>query len=396
MKALLPNACALGALALLLGCGQVPEPPEEGKPEPRGPSIKLKDESGAAVEVVGLAAPDLEALGRAKLAPEQWTALFAVYVDRGDGADRKDQPPLLGTYKVEKDVLRFEPRFPLARGVRYRAVFDATRLPGRDGADEKPVEAALLIPKPKTSPTVVRQVYPTRDDLPENQLKFYLVFSAPMSRGEAYKNVQLLKADGKPVEVPFLELKQELWNPNCTRFTLLFDPGRVKRGLASREEAGPVLEEGKTYTLVVSREWTDANGEPLKETFKKTFRALAPDDRLPDPKKWKLEAPAAGAAEALTVTFEKSLDYALLQRLLWVEDEKGRRVEGTVALGEKEASWRFRPKDAWRAGKYNLVVDTGLEDLAANTLVQPFEIDKFDKVERGVKSETVKVAFEVK
>src|SRR5262249_419301 len=156
----------------------------------------------------------------------------------------------------------------------------------------------------------------TRDDLPENQLKFYLVFSAPMSRGEAYKNIQLLKADGKPVEVPFLELEQELWNPDCTRFTLLFDPGRVKRGLASREEAGPVREEGKTYTLVVSREWTDANGEPLKETFKKTFRALAPDDKLPDLNKWKLEAPAAGATKPLTVSFEKSLDYALVQRLL--------------------------------------------------------------------------------
>jgi hypothetical protein len=394
MKSLL-NACALGTLALFLGCGQMPEPPKEDKPDAERPSIKLKDGSGAAVDVVGLAAKDLEALGRAKMTPEQWVALFAVYVDRGDAA-RKDQTPLLGTYKVAKGVLRFEPRFPLARGVRYRAVFDATRLPGRDGANDKPVETALLIPKPKTPPTVLQQVYPTRDDLPENQLKFYLVFSAPMSRGEAYKNIQLLKADGKPVEVPFLELDQELWNPDCTRFTLLFDPGRVKRGLASREEAGPVLEEGKTYTLVVSREWTDANGELLKETFKKTFRALAPDNKLPDPKKWKLEAPAAGATKPLTVSFEKSLDYALVQRLLWVEDEKGRRVEGTVALGEKEASWRFQPKDVWRAGKYNLVVDTGLEDLAANTLVQPFEIDKFEKVEREVKSDTVKIAFEMK
>jgi hypothetical protein len=395
MKSLLLNACLLGSLTLLPGCAEAPEPPKEGKPEANGPTIKLKDDTGAAVEVVGLAAKDLEVLARANLTPEQWTAVFAVYVHR-DGAEPKDQTPLLGTYKVEKDALRFEPRFPLARGVRYRAVFDATRLPGHDGANDKPIETALLIPKPKTGPTVLRQVYPTSDDLPENQLKFYLVFSAPMSRGEAYKNIRLLKADGKPVEVPFLELEQELWNPDCTRFTLLFDPGRVKRGLASREEAGPVLEEGKTYTLVVSREWTDANGEPLKETFKKTFRALAPDDKLPDPKKWKLEAPAAGGTKALTVAFEKSLDYALLQRLLWVEDEKGRRVEGTVTLGEKEASWCFRPKDTWVAGKYNLVVDTGLEDLAANTLVQPFEIDKFEKVEREVKSDTLKIAFEVK
>ena len=45
----------------------------------------------------------------------------------------------------------------------------------------------------------------------------------------------------------------------ATRFTLLFDPGRIKRGLKpAQRRVGPVLEEGKSYTLVIDRGWTDA------------------------------------------------------------------------------------------------------------------------------------------
>ena len=362
----------------------------------RCPLIKLKDESGAVVMVTGLPAKQLGALQPDKMTTEQWTALFALFVDRGEGVDRKDQLAMLGTYKIDDGVLCFEPRFPLARGVHYRAVFDVTRLPGNEAATDKPLETVLLIPKPKTPPTILEQIYPTRDDLPENQLKFYLQFSAPMSRGESYQNIKLLKADGTPVTFPFLELAQELWNPDCTRFTLLCDPGRVKRGLASREEAGPVLEEGKSYTLVVDRQWTDGNGEPLKETFKKTFKVLTPDETLPNPKAWKLAAPAANTTKPLTVTLEKSLDYTLLQRMLWIEDDKGGRVEGKITISDKETVWSFQPKETWRAGKYRLVADSGLEDLAANTIAKKFEIDVFDKVDGDVKAETTAIPFEVK
>ncbi len=56
-----------------------------------------------------------------------------------------------------------------------------------------------------------------------------------------------------------------------------------------------MLEQGKTYTLVIDREWKDANGEPLQEAFRKTFRAAAADETPPDPKTWRL-APRRGAA----------------------------------------------------------------------------------------------------
>src|SRR5262249_56091734 len=104
-----------------------------------------------------------------------------------------------------------------------------------DAADEK----TFLLPKPETVPTVVEHVYPSRKELPENLLRFYFHFSAPMSRGDVYQYIRLLDAAGKPIEAPFLELEQELWDESGRRFTLLIDPGRIKRGLKPREEGGP-------------------------------------------------------------------------------------------------------------------------------------------------------------
>jgi hypothetical protein len=354
---------------------------------PEGPRVRLKDDSGTAVEVVGCDAKELAALEERKLKPDEWPGVFALYVER-EGKDTKDQSSVLGTYQITDGVIRFEPRYPLVRGVRYKAVYNRP--------DVNPVVAHLLIPKPKLPATVVEQVYPTRDALPENQLRFYLHFSAPMSRGEAYDRIQLLDDDAKPVIKPFLTLEQELWDTDGKRFTLFLDPGRIKRGLKPREELGPALIEGKRYSLVIDSGWNDGNGEPLKETYRKTFKVLAPDDTQPDPKTWKLDAPAANGSAPLTVTFPKSMDSALAARMVWVEDGDGKKVAGTAALFNNETGWQLKPTLAWRAGKYNLVADTRLEDLAGNSIAKPFEIDVFHPIQREIKTETVKVPFEVK
>src|SRR5262245_7579974 len=103
MKVLILSVGVIGLFALLAGSGTTMQPERRDKAQPPAPSIKLKDESGSAVDVTGLQAKDLEALKKGKRTPEEWTALFAVYVDRGDKAERKEQAPLLGTYHIEED-----------------------------------------------------------------------------------------------------------------------------------------------------------------------------------------------------------------------------------------------------------------------------------------------------
>jgi hypothetical protein len=386
----------LVAIALTAGWAAGDKP----APQRTGPTIRLNREGSHAkawFEVVGLSRADLDRLAKADLKPGQWEELFAVHVVTGQTAGKENQPAVLGSYRVEGGALRFEPRFPPVAGVKYGATFRPSRLPGRPGGGGEAVRAEFELPKSKPAvATVVRHVYPSRDRLPENQLKFYLHFSTPMSRGEAYRHIRLLDEAGKPVELPFLELDQELWDPEGKRFTLFFDPGRIKRGLKPREEVGPALVDGKRYVLVIDRGWLDAEGNPLKETYRKSFRVLAPDDTPPDPKTWKVEPPPADGTAPLTVRFGKPLDHALLQRLLWVVDQRGKQVTGTVGVTDEETRWHFTPERPWKAGRYELVVDTTLEDLAGNSVGRPFEVDRFRPIQREVKATTVRLPFEVK
>ncbi|MGH7225422.1 MAG: Ig-like domain-containing protein [Gemmataceae bacterium] len=392
--------CWLGLLSVLLAGAVEPSGEKSAKKETpksatRSPVIRLRGEKAPTIEVAGLLPEELKALARLEQTSEQWQTLFAVHVERN--SKRENQPAMLGSYRVEKDVLRFEPRFPLVRGVSYRAVFHPAKLPGHAGSNEPAIEKVLLLPKLiPAAPTVVAHVYPSKDALPENQLKFYLHFSAPMSRGESYEHIRLLRPDGKSDERAFLELPQELWDRDGKRFTLFIDPGRIKRGLKPREDLGPVLEAGKRYTLVIDRAWQDAEGNPLKETYRKTFRVLPPDETRLDPKTWKLAAPAAGKATPLVMTSPKSLDHALLRHMLWITDAQGQKVPGTIEVTRQETCWRFTPARPWKAGKYHLVADTRLEDLAGNNIGRPFEVDELRTVEREKKTETVQIPFAVK
>jgi hypothetical protein len=310
-----------------------------------------------------------------------WSSVFAVYAGEGD------IPPVLGQYSVENGSLAFRPRFALAPGLHIRAFF---HVPGQAA-----IEKIFELPKAEAivSSTRVEHVYPSTDLLPVNELKFYLYFSAPMAQGEVWRHVRLLRDDGSLVEVPFLE--QELWDRENRRVTLLLDPGRIKRGLASLAEAGPALEEGQHYTLVIDGDWPDSRGVPLVEEFRKLFRVVEADRKPPQVTDWHITAPAAGVEAPLAIDFPKPLDYALLQHMLTVSGPAG-PVAGTVAVDREETQWRFTPNQPWVAGDYRVVVETALEDLAGNHIGRPFDVDTFDKVTRTVTSPTVAVPFQIR
>ena len=100
------------------------------------------------------------------------------------------------------------------------------------------------------------------------------------------------------MQAVFLELGEELWDPAMRRFTLLCDPGRVKRGLVPREELGPVLAAGQDYTLVIDEDWLDANGQQLASGARKSFHVLTADEVPIDLATWKITAPPAGSGSA--------------------------------------------------------------------------------------------------
>lgn len=306
-----------------------------------------------------------------------WASVFAVYVGAGE------VPPLSGSYALEHGSLVFHPRFPFAPGVQYRAVFLP---PGGRTAVEKVFDG----PPRQTAPEArVERIYPTADILPSNQLRLYIYFSAPMSRGEAGAHLRVLDDKGKVLPGVFLP-GEELWDPGFRRLTLTFDPGRIKRGLTSNEAMGPPITEGRRYTLVIDRDWPDARGVRMLEGFRKSFRGGPAQRRPPDPAQWKVIAPKAGTSDPVAVVFPVPMNYPLLQRMIQVPG-----VAGTVSIDKQETEWRLLPRQPWKPGEYKLVVDTGLEDLAGNHLGQPFDIDVFDHVTRHIASQTISLPFTI-
>ena len=247
---------------------------------------------------------------------------------------------------------------------------------------------------PQTPETRITAIYPTSDELPENLLKFYIHFSSPMSRGEAYKRIQLLDDKNQPVPAPFLELTEELWNTDMTRFTLFFEPGRIKQGLIPRLEMGPALVAGKTYTLVIDSAWRDDQNRPLVRSAKKTFRALPADHRQPDPAHWRIAPPDPNSTHELMIILDKPLDHAMLQRVLSVRDPAGRPIPGQILIDQEEKRWKFSPEKPWQPGRHSVLVETILEDTAGNSIGRPFELD-LNKSNSPDSPATVEIAFEI-
>ena len=308
----------------------------------------------SAVEVTGVEAAGLPAAD----APDgKWRALLSIRVA---GADL---PPMLGKWSVEGTVLRFTPRFSFSPGMSYEATW-------RPPAGEA-VKSQHAVPKTAAAPPArVAHIFPGGESVPENLLKFYLHFSAPMNGGGIYQFIHLRDDDGKEVELPFLEIDEELWDRDHRRLTLFIDPGRIKREVKPLEDIGPALLEGKQFTLTIDASWQDAQGQPMKAAAEKKFTVTAPDRTAPDPKTWQLTPAAPGTKDPLRVAFSEPMDHALALRLITVKD-----VSGQPALSDDGTHWSFVPDKSWPAGTHRLVIQPELEDLAGNSIGKPFEVD---------------------
>lgn len=353
------------------------------------------DRTRASCELLGLSASELGAVADRTPTDERWRSLFSVYVDRPGQSSQRSRPPIAGEYQVIGDVIRFTPRYPLVPGLSYRADFDRGLVPGATQTPSPPISATFSLPKRlERSTTSVARVDPIVDVLPENQLKLYLHFSAPMRRGGAYDYIRLIDFEGSTVDLPFLELGEELWDPESRRLTVLFDPGRIKRGLKPREDLGPVLVEGRRYRLVIDQAWRDAQGNELAGSHEKVFRVGPPDTSPPDPKTWAIQAPRAGSRRPLGIEFHEPLDRAMLDRCLIVRGPDG-PIPGSAQPSDDARSWRFVPRDPWGEGAHTLVVDSALEDLAGNSISRPFEVDAERPIERQIAGDTYELAFEI-
>lgn len=285
-----------------------------------------------------------------------------------------------GTYEVFRDAVRFTPRFPFVQHVIYVAKFDAAQLADNTNEVYLPkmngdyLELEFSFSKAGPPAAQVTAIYPSGNIIPENLLKLHLAFSKPMSLGEVYNKVKLLDANGELVEKPFLIVDQEFWDDEMKMVTLLFDPGRVKRGLRPNLEMKPALKKGEEYTLIVEEGWKDIDGLPTARAFMKTFNCVSADRQSPVASSYHV-VPPLFETSPMVINLKESHDYILLTHAFKIFDGKGNRVEGTIMVKDNESSIEFVPKDPWLQTDYTIQINPLLEDLAGNNLNRLFDED---------------------
>ena len=313
---------------------------------------------------------------------DAWQAVMKVSVG-------PDQPATVGSYDITGGRIVFTPMFPLDPGRQYHVTYSP---PGAT-----PITSIVSLPARNMTPmTTVTEVYPTAEVVPANQLRLYIHFSAPMGSKGGLGYVHLYTDDGAEVVDPFLPLGAEFFNDDRTRYTVFFDPGRQKRGIAPAAAMGRSLTEGQSYTLVVDSAWRDGNGLPLTQQFKRTFTAGPPDDKPLDLNTWKVLAPPAGTLTPLSVAFPEPIDHGLLLRALGVVSPDGQALPGKADIGTHELTWSFTPQSPWASGAYNIVGLGMLEDLAGNRIGRAFEVDQFDRTDKSSEPDKTFLAFVVR
>lgn len=287
--------------------------------------------------------------------------LLAVFVK--NGTEEYVSDAMQGQYTREGDYLVFTPYFPFTSGMTYMI-----RTRNENVGNSYSYQPFQVGKKTMVEPAEVISIYPLADQLPENLLRFYIYFKTPMKKGQALKYIQLVDDKGNIDRHAFMEFKQELWSADGKRLTVLFDPGRIKRGVSTNLLRGPALLEGKKYELIISGDWEDVYGQALSTNSTKKIQVVSAYDQQIELNNWGINKPRRNSNDAITLHFDRIIDHALLQSMIEIVNEEETPIHGHWEIETEERSIKFIPKTGWKKGNYTIIIDSRLEDVAGNNL----------------------------
>lgn len=210
-----------------------------------------------------------------------------------------------------------------------------------------PVEAPTPTPAAVTpaagSPTA--QVFPSGRDVPENGLRFRLLWSEEMQLGP--HAIEVRDAHGRTV-------------PGAVR-EIAWEEGF--RAVSIRPEG---LKPTAQFALHVEGV-TSARGI-VNTPFDHVFVLRPPDTTAPSAKAVTVVGgPVPGGHEPLVFTFPEPMDVDGVGAITVLSG--GEIVTGRWTFSEGEAVWTFDPDGAWPKGAVRVSLGAGIRDLAGNELV---------------------------
>ena len=310
------------------------------------------------VEVGG----NIELLLKDESAPIQPSDLLQVFV--GDAENCCDgKSAIAGKYRIVGQKLIFDPSFDFVTGQSY-TVSTRGKISNQP-VSEQMTEFTIGAQSVVSSPEVIA-IYPSGDEIAENTLRFYIHFSEPMQPHRSTEFIRLVDESGEPDLAAFMTFKQELWNEDRTRLTLLMDPGRIKRGVATNIDLGPALLAGNRYSIVIEDGWPNAGGGQELVKFEKRFTVSKSLRVLPNTDLWQFSHPRNATRDALKIIFDRPFDYQLAQNAITVRDDKENLISGTISIEDQEKTWSFVPDTAWESAEIRVIIDARLEDTAGN------------------------------
>lgn len=345
-----------------------------------GQQVKLDFNHDPKTQNYGQAQLDLPFAIDAIVLPKhiKWQQILALYV--GDKApSRASYPSIAGSYTLHQGNLLFTPRFAPVPDQSYTLVFNAKvlakLLPGQDKLAKASYQLTRYVAPVKFAKTTkVLRILPLTATVPQNVLRFYLHFSAPMSFDNPYHYLSILDEQDQVVENAFVEFSEGLWDRQRKRLTVFIHPGRIKRGVGPNVKQGMVFQPGHNYSLKLDKDFKDFRGVELSADFYKDIKVSAPVFEKIDPGSWQLGLPKSNSLQALEIIPERALDSALALRMITVIDAATQtEIQGSMAFDEQGIKLRFRPAQRWQAGSYQLSIEQRLEDLAGNTLGWAFD-----------------------
>lgn len=263
--------------------------------------------------------------------------------------------PIIGETRLLEDTVLFFPDFPFQTGVDYVV----------SGGDW---DTIVSLPTSKKEVAFVQGIHPTTARIPENLLRFYIYFSAPMREGNFLSHIHLYNEKGEDMKGVFFDNQYELWNADYTRLTVLVDPGRVKTGLKANREFGRAFKNGEHYRLVIDKNWKTIEGQSLQNDFVKTFYGVEADVKAPVLKNWVITIPEEHTLDPLIVDFGEPVDHRSVVQFLQILNYEGEVVQGSLDLSENESILKFSPNQKWNSGKHQVLINTRFEDIVGNNL----------------------------